>query len=421
MKLKLLVLTSAALLLLTACDKQSDSPLGNDLDSRGNQPVHTLVIEPGANWSDTGIYGFGNTEGKTVLSVGRVGDTVVRSLIDFDLDEMPGAITAETLYRARVEYHYTRAYSVANWRSFSRGELEVSVHRLTSDWEAEYTTWLDRKEDDGWGAQGGEFADAQSAFLLDEIDNGIVETRTFDVTELMADWLDDPAAEFGLLLKAADETNADVIKEFYSDDLANSEMHPHLHIIYEGGDGEKYAWITEAEEDVTIARNLSDGGGNADYGSDELLPLSASFGTGGWLLFDFALDLLPENATINLAQLELYASFPGRSYDGSAAIHAFEEEFTDSTRQADLRKLDYEEVKLLQTLTAQTDGYLKLQIAPIFQDWNSNEKENHGLLIKIDDNGDYAEPITIYTGDTTDPDKQPRLTIKYTLPPEHWY
>lgn len=418
----LALLLPSALLLFSACEVATDNPLGSDLDDRDGMDVQTLIIEPDAAWVDTGYYGYGNTEGRITLAVGRTGDTVVRNLIGFDLSQLPDEVDADSLYRAQFEYFYSRGFNIANWRPISRGELRVSIHPLESQWESDQTTWTARKETRDWNQAGGDFGPAMATLLLEEIESGTAETRSCDVTSLVTEWLADENAYHGLLLKAEDEATAACVKEFYSDDLQTAENRPHLVITYEGSDGEKREARIEAVQDCTIAHNISDGGDGAVYGDAGTLCLGTAFGSSRRLLFDFDISALPADATINLAQLEIYTEFPGRVYEETLALHHPVSNFDENSTQSELRDLDYEEDDeyVTRILFGDAQGVYDFQISPIVQDWLAGDYDQHGVLLKIDSDSTYTEPIRIHTADCGDPDRAPRLVIKYTQPPEHW-
>ena len=406
-------------LLLAGCEPQSDNPLGSGLNDRPDQQVQTLVIEPGPDWLDTGYYGYGNTDGGNTVAVGRVNDTLVRCLIDFKIEDLPDDVTAENLYRARVEYYYTEAPGIANWRPFSQGELVVDVCAVLSEWEDVETTWLKRTDDSEWDDPGADYGSPFGSFILDDPPSGYGEIHSFDVTSLVSYWLEDPDAEYGLLLMAQDEDTADVVKEFYSDDIDNSNNRPHLVVTWESSSGEKKEHRLEAWQDITIADDESQPDPLV-YGSSSALPLSAAFGAGGRLVFDFDLSRLPSDATVNLAELELYASFPGRDAGITVAAQPLEDDFAEDDTQGDLRRLELSDTKVTGDLEPAPPGYAKINVTSIIQDWITGTEDQHGLVLKINQERGYQDPVWFWTEEADD-DRLPRLVIKYTLPPEHWY
>ncbi|MBD3401191.1 MAG: DNRLRE domain-containing protein [Candidatus Coatesbacteria bacterium] len=417
-----LIIALLVLLAGVACEPTTSNPLGSELDDR-EQEVYTLIIEPDVDWVDTGYYGYSNTDGSIKLAVGRVDDTIVRSLIEFDLDDLPGEVDADNLERAYVQYYYTRGYSVANWRPINRGELRVDVHALGADWVDEEADWLYRSADHRWDSQGGDFGPTYSSFVLEELETGDAETRRFEVTQLVLDWLADPDAYHGLLLKAADEAGASCVKEFYSDDLQASDNRPYLLVVYESSDGEKREARIQAEQDVHIARNTADGGSGYSYGADPELELGIAYGSSRRLVFDFALQELPDEATINLARLELYSSFPDRAYEQTLYLQHLLEDVDEGYTQEQLRAAelaDDDEGIYGRDITGAPGGYYDFQIAPIVQDWLAGDYEQHGLVLRLGHTLDYAQSIRVATSQTPYENRRPRLVIKYTLPPGYW-
>ncbi len=406
-------------LLVAGCEPGSDDPLGSGLNDRPDQSVQTLIIEPGPGWADTGYYGYGNTDGALNNAVGRVDDTLVRSLINFKVEDLPDEVTSDSLYRARVEYYYVESPGVANWRPYSRGDLTVDVYAVTNEWVDEEATWLKRTADENWGDPGGDLTGPFGSFVLDEPPSGYGEIRSFDVTDLVAWWLENPDEENGLLLKAQDEDAARVVKEFYSDDIDNATNHPYLVVVWESSAGQKREVSLEAWQDVVIADDLSQPD-SLVYGSAAELPLSSAYGTGGRLMFDFDLSQLPAEATVNLAELELYTDFPGRDGAVGIAAHPLDDDFSEADDQGDLRRLTLSDTQVTGRLDPAPPGYTKIDVTPIVQDWITGEEDQHGLVVKLASEQDYEDPIRLWTQEAAQ-GRRPRLVVKYTLPPDFWY
>jgi hypothetical protein len=406
-------------LLVAGCEPQSDNPLGSGLNDRPGQEVHTLIIEPGPGWEDTGYYGYGNTNDGITDAVGRVDDTLVRCLMYFKVGDLPDEVTSDNLYRARVEYYYVESTGISNWRPFSQGDLTVDVYAVTSEWEHDEATWLNRTEDDTWDEPGADYTGPFGSFVLDEPPQEYGEIRSFDVTDLLAWWLDHPDEGYGILLKAQDEDAARVVKEFYSDDIDNSSSRPHLVVVWESSSGSKREADLEAWQDVVIADDLSQPDSRV-YGSAAELPLACAFGTGGRLVFNFDLSALPAEATVNLAELELYADFPGRDGAVSIAVHPLEEDFSEGDDQGELRRLELSDTKVTGQLDPAPPGYTKIDVTPVIQDWITGEEDQHGLVVKLSAERGYHDPIRLRTQEAAE-GRRPRLVVKYTLPPDFWY
>jgi len=406
-------------ILIAGCEPQTGYPLGGGLNDRPDQEIQTLILEPGPGWADTGYYGYGNTNGALTNAVGRVDDTLVRCLVNFKVEDLPDEVTSESLYRARVEYYYAKSPGVANWRPFSQGDLTVDVYAVTGEWEHDEATWLKRTTDEDWDDPGADYDGPFGSFVLDEPPTGYGEIRSFDVTSLVAWWLDNPDEENGLLLKAQDEGAARVVKEFYSDDIDNSSNRPHLVVVWESSTGQKREASLEAWQDVVIADDLSQPDSRV-YGSSAELPLCATFGTGGRLVFNFDLSELPAEATVNLAELELFTDFPGRDSAIGIAAQPLDDDFTEGDDQGDLRRLVISDTQVTSQLDPAPPGYAKIDVTPIIQDWITGEEDQHGLVIKLAEERGYEDPIRLWTQEAVE-GRRPRLVIKYTLPPDFWY
>lgn len=86
-----------------------------------------------------------------------------------------------------------------------------------------------------WAAPGGDFtAPASASALIDSLVGG---TKTWASTaELVSDvqnWLDNPAGNFGWMLKNADEASANTGRTFFTSEVATAVFRPQLEITYE--------------------------------------------------------------------------------------------------------------------------------------------------------------------------------------------
>jgi hypothetical protein len=155
---------------------------------------------------------------------------------------------------------------------------DVTVHRITSDWDEATVTW----NNFGGAFNGG----VEGSFAS----NGY-GWRTADVTALVAGWSDGDFANFGLLLKQA-------FQEFprtWMNSRENAEYHPYLEVCYSTADG-PVCHQYPALADASITENDPDG----NYGTVEWL-------FAGWpsisdaekqAMIRFDLPVLPEPASL---------------------------------------------------------------------------------------------------------------------------
>jgi len=167
-----------------------------------------------------------------------------RSLLRFDLSEsqVEGSwVTNATLGL----YYYTYHYGDPAGRIYA-------VHRVTSSWEEMGSTWYARSGqgtpdpvywDSYWAGAppyrpgGGDFDTNGYAFA--EVPAAPGEWITWDVTELVRDWLDESHPNDGLLIKDTDEfeedPGADVSygpAQFSSIDYWNEAEWPYIEVTY---------------------------------------------------------------------------------------------------------------------------------------------------------------------------------------------
>lgn len=163
-----------------------------------------------------------------------------RGLVAFDLE---GVIPADSVIN---DVTLTLNMSKTN---FGSGVREISLHRVLADWgqgssaapgeegggtsaSSDDATWVHRFFDtDDWMTPGGDFAGASATREV-----GTLGAYTWGSTpEMVLDvqgWVDDPASNFGWLLKAADEGPSRTAKRFDSSEHPTAARRPVLSIDF---------------------------------------------------------------------------------------------------------------------------------------------------------------------------------------------
>jgi hypothetical protein len=85
-----------------------------------------------------------------------------------------------------------------------------------------------------WNNAGGDFEPTSSAstVVTRNLNTGYVWNSTDALVDDVQEWLDDPQANFGWLLKNADEVTPATFRGFYSRQTATAELRPHLTVSF---------------------------------------------------------------------------------------------------------------------------------------------------------------------------------------------
>ncbi len=182
-----------------------------------------------------------------------------RSLLQFDLSTLPSgaAISSATLSL------YVKGAS--------GGAVTINAHKVTASWKETEVTWKARDKAASllWATQGGDYSGTVvSSASVDDTKN---VWRTWDVQSLAADWVANPANNFGVILEAPAGANKE--KVFKSSEDGTATQRPKLEVCYtatglltlepdNSGDGvagltRTYAHTVQVGTGLTTAVNLT--------------------------------------------------------------------------------------------------------------------------------------------------------------------
>ena len=189
-------------------------------------PPNTLDLQPGATeGKDVYIYQWKqnwNHGAHVNLVVAHGFDDVSHSLLRFNLGTVPAG--------ARVMSASLELYSNTN----SWGSTTIDVHRLSMDWEegdesggtGPGANWTERQTGVAWGSAGGDYEPGAAAGAVTPGGLGWV---TWDVTDLVNDWVSGRSPNYGFLLAPTENYKG---AEFDSSDATDPTTHPRLTITY---------------------------------------------------------------------------------------------------------------------------------------------------------------------------------------------
>ena len=147
-------------------------------------------------------------------------------------------------------------------------------------------------------------------------------------------------------------------------------------------------------------------------------------------LLQVGLGDLPENAIVKDARLTLYAlQETNPDADMCVQAHALLRDWDEGT--VSWREAEYgrqwtiagasdpltdraEEHVGLRALASRMPGWYELDITQLVREWTSGSRENHGVLVS--GSGGSSKELTFASSEYRESDKQPSLTVSYTLP-----
>ncbi|HEV8659291.1 MAG TPA: Ig-like domain repeat protein [Thermoanaerobaculia bacterium] len=193
---------------------------------------NTMYSENGTLSNGAGSYFFA---GKTSTGATR------RALIKFDLSTIP---TGSTITAVTLDLHQSRVPSGATSQTFS-------LYRVLANWgegaenatseegqgapaTANSATWTHRFYNTSlWTTAGGDFSPTITASKL--VGTTVTDYRWDSTSQMVADdqgWLDNPATNFGWLLRNSNESPTMTARRFDSKENASTSVRPRLTVTY---------------------------------------------------------------------------------------------------------------------------------------------------------------------------------------------
>lgn len=147
-----------------------------------------------------------NYNGESYLCLGKTGSAsqVDRILLGFDLSSVSGKIISSAILYIYQDYS-SYAYSAT---------LPFTAHRITSAFSAATATWNTQPS-----------YDATNGATALSISGNADGQRTFDITTLIKDIIENSRTSYGILLKQTDESTANLRKQFFSTEQAGRQAY----------------------------------------------------------------------------------------------------------------------------------------------------------------------------------------------------
>ena len=372
-------------LLLLYCARNKGNPVGTAYFERDNMGAENRVVYQPVS-KDTSFKTYVNTAGSPYLFLGDIPDITSRILLHFAALPDSGVVDS-----ARITLH---TESLIGERT---GAFTATVHPVLAEWNAATVTW-ESFTDDMIGD-----AIVEVDFSADDIDvAGDSLAYTFDLPlDLVQSWVDSTTAaeNYGIVICAPP---SDFLVSLHSDDNAVSTgLSPELYLRYTTDTVRTYSYTPSS--DLFLADSGREPGENSLYIGN---------GAGFHSVVRIEVDTIPENATINRAQLRFMVdsllSFPNHSDLFAASIFpVLDEPWT------------IPEVAVDSTVAYSAGVYgdtLVFSLTSLVQGWATGLLENHGVLL-VGNSELYNVNRRVLRDMSSDPALRPRMEIHYSLPP----
>ncbi len=203
----------------------------------------------------------------STLDVGKNGTTLDRSLLQFDVSDIPRGVQ---ILNAHLDLYLGSESTTSS--------ASIGLYRVTRSWTSS-ATWNKYDGTNVWTAAGGDF----DATALDSRTIGGTTGTTFSwyPTSLVQDWVDGISTNNGLLVKQATESVSNVLH--FNSNEAGSHA-PALVVTYQAriGDSSQYTMLRHQLDDrVGFAINVASG---------DVMTRQSHFKLAGTAGFDFAFD-----------------------------------------------------------------------------------------------------------------------------------
>jgi RHS repeat-associated protein len=189
-----------------------------------------ITLQPNPTLGRATYVAGGNSclnQGAAELLYVEGGSTPTRSLLGFDLRGIPSGAQVSA---AELSLFTTSTVGYA-----------LDLHRVTADWsegsgtscDSSGATWEERHPSQAWATAGVDFEAAAADSTVSS--GGANRWDSFDLVDLVQDWLEGSSANLGLLLKLANESSvgAGNSQVWYADDLTVAPtLRPKLVVTY---------------------------------------------------------------------------------------------------------------------------------------------------------------------------------------------
>ena len=331
---------------------------------------------------------------------------VTRSLLDFDLSQIPAGAT---IISAKLSLHFYTDLDA--FFGEHHGENAGKVSQVTSAWEEGTVTW---------NTQPTYTTANQVSFSKVVGSNDLVN---IDITTLVEAMLVNPANNHGLMFQLATESQYRALA-FASSDYHEAGQRPKLEIVY-----------TQALSELTLQPDASAGKdamvwngnsfddyANRNYGDNERLYAHSWTNSGirdvSRSLLDFDLSQLPSDAIIISAKLSLYfytdldAFFGEHHGSNSGKVNRVTSAWEEGTVTWNTQPTYTFANQVSFSSVQDKDDLVDVDITALIKDILNNPANGHGIMYQLATESPYRA-LAFASSDFSDATKHPKLVIQY--------
>ncbi|MCP4229028.1 MAG: DNRLRE domain-containing protein, partial [bacterium] len=366
------------------------------------------------------------------LATGKFDTYTVRSLLRFDVADVPKEIDVNTITSVEIKVAYYRVDGQINDKPYCQGDMTMELRLLDRHFDEDRATWYRATKQENWVNPGGDFGPVVARLVL-----GPPEYRRdfvkMDVTDPFFDWVENPQSNHGVIFTESIANPDDAIKEFYSLDEYSKEDAPRLVITYIDEDdeddeegGKRYKEIVP-EKDCFITLNEAKFSGDLVHGGDQYLDYGSFYGYARRTLIRFDLDEkktgIPEDAVILKARMRLYHKPVGRDERIDLVGNRLLESFGEYDRQDELEDTKFHDNYdyIAKEFVHEDPGYADFYINGLVQEWVIGKYPNFGMVIRPKDESIPNFFPRFAAAQNDDPARTPHMEVWFTVPGRPWY
>lgn len=274
-------------------------------------PAQTVTLDVDSGIEDTYLDGkpcCTTTPNSAYTTIGMAYNPVnpaqqIRPLLRFDLGRIP---KGSTISSAQLNL---------NIMSGNATTFTANIYRMTSDWDAQTTTWNNSATAKAWTTVGGDYdattVEAASSISISTITNPV--PQNFNLTELVKKWVNGSSQNNGFIILPTSTTNTTLTYASSQYAVTNPTLRPTLTVTFSGprkhfllkGNVGQDTYITPGDATLIPSAPLAD----KNFGKDPLLVLDNGFKV-SFPLIKFDLSYIPQGAKLTYAKLVMTAYSP---------------------------------------------------------------------------------------------------------------
>ena len=168
---------------------------------------NSVYISSGSNPISAGAFDSGNLY---IQSKGNVGDNRRRSLIKFGTTSIPSSATSIKGAILRLNTN-----NLTNAWAYPTTTGSVAIYQISASWVENQVTWSQRNSSATWNTYGGDYINSPAIWLGNSnLSNSFTSGTSanqfwmdFDVTNIVNNWQQNPASNYGFLATLYDSGN----------------------------------------------------------------------------------------------------------------------------------------------------------------------------------------------------------------------